>query len=227
MGHPEETMLNTRLDHIVVGASSLERGAEYVEQTLGVHVPDGGEHVMMGTHNKVMTLGDGVYLEIIAVNPGLVPPEHPRWFGLDDPSVISSFAQSPRLLTWAVNTSDLIALTKHSSIAVGDIQQAERGDLRWKVALTDDGRLSAAGFFPLCIQWLVDFHPSERMTDHNCRLTNLTIRHRRAPWLTSCLESIGADRLVTVESCEDSEISCLTATIHTPAGERVLTSEAI
>ena len=67
-------MLNTRLDHIVVGASSLESGAEYVEQALGVQVPDGGEHVMMGTHNKVTTLGDGVYLEIIAVNPRMAPP---------------------------------------------------------------------------------------------------------------------------------------------------------
>ena len=218
-------MLNTRLDHIVVGASSLESGADYVEQTLGVQVPDGGEHVMMGTHNKVMALGDGVYLEVIAVNPRMTPPDRPRWFGLDDPSVISSFAQSPRLLTWAVNTSDLIALTRQSNIIVGDIQQAERGDLRWKVALTDDGRLGAAGFFPLCIQWLVDFHPSERMADLQCRLLDINIRHRRAPWLRNCLQSIGADPLVTVEACEDSEVSCLTATIQTPSGVRVLSSE--
>ena len=220
-------MLNTRLDHIVVGALSLESGAEYVEQALGVPVPDGGEHVMMGTHNKVMTLGDGVYLEIIAINPLMTPPERPRWFGLDDPSVISSLEQSPRLLTWAINTSDLTRLTEQSIITVGDIQQAERGDLRWKVALTDDGRLSAAGFFPLCIQWLVGFHPSERMTDLRCRLLNINIRHRRAAWLRKCLENIGADQLVTVEPCEDSEVSCLSATVQTPAGERILSSKAI
>ena len=216
----------TRLDHIVVGASSLERGAEYVEKTLGVQVPDGGEHAMMGTHNKVMTLGNGVYLEIIAANSKMAPPERPRWFGLDDPSVIASLERSPRLLTWAINTTDLHKLTAESDIVVGEIQQAERGDLRWKVALTDDGRLSAAGFFPLCIQWLVDFHPSERMADLQCRLLNINIRHRRASWLRKCLESIGADQLVTVEGCEDFEVSHLAATIQTPSGECVISSEA-
>ncbi|MGI9316006.1 MAG: VOC family protein [bacterium] len=217
-------MINTHLDHIVVGASSLESGASYVEQLLGVQVPDGGEHAMMGTHNKVMTLGEGVYLEIIAVNPEMTPPKQPRWFGLDDPSVISSLKNEPRLLTWAVNTSDLAELERRSKIAVGKIQQAERGDLRWKVALPDDGRLSAAGFFPLCIEWQMSFHPSEKMPDMKCRLERIEMHHRRAPWLQQCLQSIGADTLVSIENCADSAPSVLTATISTPSGERILSS---
>lgn len=217
-------MIQSRIDHIVVGAPSIEVGADYVEQVLGVRVPDGGDHVMMGTHNKVMTLGDGVYLEIIAVNPELAPPRQPRWFGLDDPSVIASIKKSPRLITWAINTSDLAALTRESKLAVGNIQQAERGDLQWRVALPDDGRLSAAGFFPLCIEWLVDFHPSERMRDLNCRLQKIEIRHRRAGWLKECLSSIGADHLVAIEECDDSETALLTATIQTPTGTHILSS---
>ena len=97
----------TRLDHLVVAAASLEEGRAYVADRLGVDVPVGGEHRMMGTHNRVMTLGDGVYLEIIAINPELDAPDVPRWFGLDDPAVRVSIAASPRLLTWAVNTDDL------------------------------------------------------------------------------------------------------------------------
>lgn len=217
-------MTQSRTDHIVIGASTLKLGADYVEHILGVQVPNGGDHIMMGTHNKVMTLGDGVYLEIIAVNPELAPPERPRWFGLDDPNVISSLEKSPRLITWAINTYDLAALTRESTIAVGDIQQAERGELRWRVALPDDGRLSAAGFFPLCIEWLVDFHPSERMPDLNCRLQKLEIHHRRARWLQQCLASIGADRLVSINECDDSETALLTATIQTPTGSHILSS---
>ena len=217
-------MTQSRIDHIVIGASTLKLGADYVERVLGVQVPDGGDHIMMGTHNKVMTLGEGVYLEIIAVNPKLEPPGRPRWFGLDDPNVISSLEQTPRLITWAINTSDLEALTNESKLAVGDIQQAERGDLRWRVALPDDGRLSAAGFFPLCIEWLVDFHPSERMPDLDCRLQKLEIRHRRAKWLQQCLASIEAENLVSINECDDSETALLTATIQTPSGTQILSS---
>lgn len=218
-------MITTHLDHIVVGASTLEEGADYVEKILGVRVPDGGEHIMMGTHNKVMTLGNGVYLEIIAVNFEMTPPAQPRWFGLDDPNVLASLVHSPRLLTWAVNTSDLTQLTLQSKISVGEIKQAERGDLRWKVALPDDGRLSAAGFFPLCIEWQVDFHPSERMPNLDCRLEGIEIHHPRSEWLKHCLTSVSAENLVRIQKCNDNQSAFMQAKVLTPSGTRILSSE--
>lgn len=217
-------MNDSKLDHIIVAAANLAEGADYVESILGVEVPDGGEHLMMGTHNKVMTLGNDVYLEIIAIDPRMLGPTHPRWFGLDDPAVAASLKHSPRLLTWAINTTDVEALCAQSEITVGVVQEASRDDLRWKVALTDDGRLSAAGFFPLCIQWLVDFHPSKRMQDLGCRLESIDIYHPYPEWLRSALESIGSQQLVNVLSADDGEMPRIDANISTPNGLAVLSS---
>ena len=79
--------MTTNLDHLVVGAASLEQGVTYIQEQLGVAIPKGGEHPLMGTHNHLMQLGNDVFLEVIAVNPDAPTPDRPRWYGLDDPFV--------------------------------------------------------------------------------------------------------------------------------------------
>ena len=70
--------MDTKIDHLVIGAESLIQGVEYVKSCLGVEMPFGGVHVKMGTHNHLMRLGDGIFLEIIAINPEIDPPNRPR-----------------------------------------------------------------------------------------------------------------------------------------------------
>src|SRR4051812_15158493 len=72
------------LDHITVAALTLEQGIAHVRATLGVDVPFGGAHPLMATHNCLMQIGDGVFLEIIAPDPAATP-QRARWFALDDP----------------------------------------------------------------------------------------------------------------------------------------------
>ncbi|WP_393939598.1 VOC family protein [Piscinibacter sakaiensis] len=43
----------------------------------------GGAHPHMGTHNRLLRLGDHCYLEVIAIDPAAPPPARARWFGLD------------------------------------------------------------------------------------------------------------------------------------------------
>jgi hypothetical protein len=50
-----------RLDHLVVAARSLDEGAQYVADTLGVTPADGGRHPGMGTHNRLLGLWGGIY----------------------------------------------------------------------------------------------------------------------------------------------------------------------
>src|SRR6185312_3978330 len=87
------------LDHLTVAALSLDEGVAHVRRALGVEIPPGGAHPIMGTHNHLMQLGNSVFLEVIAPDPG-VTPQRPRWFGLDDPDMHRRLACSPRLLTW-------------------------------------------------------------------------------------------------------------------------------
>lgn len=216
--------VSSRIDHIVIAASDLEQGVDYIRDTLGVEIPAGGRHEMMGTWNKVMSLGNGVYLELIAINPDMQPPIQPRWFGLDDPHVRQSLASGPKLLTWAVNTHDLESLVSSSSVPLGRIQEAQRDSLKWKVAISEDGRMPASGFLPLCIQWLVDFHPSEKMADLGVSFAELRIHHSRSEWLESALDSIGGSSLVSVHETPDNETDFLELVMNTPHGEVTLTS---
>ena len=70
------------IDHIAVSAATLEDGSEWVEMALGVPLTGGGKHPHMGTHNRLLSLGD-LYLEVIAVDPAAPKPGYPRWFDLD------------------------------------------------------------------------------------------------------------------------------------------------
>ena len=90
--------MNTRLDHIVIAAADLDSGADYVNEKLGVDIPPGGRHEMMGTHNRVMSLGNDIYLEVIAINPDMDSPQCPRWFGLDD--LTNGIDRCGRLKRW-------------------------------------------------------------------------------------------------------------------------------
>ena len=58
----------TRLDHLVVVASTLEAGAQFVEQALGVAPSPGRRHPHMGTHNLLLSLGPAAYLEVAAID---------------------------------------------------------------------------------------------------------------------------------------------------------------
>ena len=138
--------------------------------------------------------------------------------------MVASLENSPRLITWAINTDNLAALCRQSEISVGSVHQASRDDLRWKVALTDDGRLSAAGFFPLCIQWQIDFHPSEKMADLGCRLEGIELYHPYPKWLQSVLASAGAAHLVNIHPSDSANPVRIDAIISTPGGVATLSS---
>src|SRR3546814_2032333 len=75
-------MLHSHIDHIVITASSLAAGSEYIYRALGVPLESGGEHPRMGTHNLLLRLGKDVYLEVIAINPEAQQPGRPCWFEL-------------------------------------------------------------------------------------------------------------------------------------------------
>ena len=95
--------MRTGLDHIILGTNDLDRGIAWVEQRTGVRAAFGGVHLGRGTRNALLSLGADSYLEIIAPDPQQTSP---TWF-----SQILAMPE-PRLMTWAVHTSDLTALAQ-------------------------------------------------------------------------------------------------------------------
>lgn len=57
------------LDHLMLGVSDLAAGVAELETAVGIRAEFGGRHPHHGTHNALASLGDGVYLELIAPDP--------------------------------------------------------------------------------------------------------------------------------------------------------------
>ena len=86
-----------QLDHIVIGADHLESGTRWTEARLQSAMDGGGAHPLMSTHNRLMRLAGGPYLEVIAIDPAAPSPDRPRWFTLDDTQQRSGGWQTGRL----------------------------------------------------------------------------------------------------------------------------------
>lgn len=205
-------------DHLTVAALTLEQGVAHIERALGVVVPAGGDHAVMGTHNHLMRLGEGAFLEVIAPDPA-VTPQRPRWFGLDDPAMRESLQNSPRLVGWVTRVTDLRRALSTINCARGEAVRVTRGELSWLISVPSDGSLPFDGAFPTLIEWPPGPHPSSRMADLDCRLRRLSIVHPEGARLAQALAPVFSDARVTISTGAAVQIR---ATIDTPGGPREL-----
>lgn len=156
-------------DHLAIAARTLDEGAAWIIDKLGIPPDPGGAHRQLGTHNRLLSLGPGEYLEIIAADPEGPKPLWPRWFGLD------YFSGPPRLVSWVMRQTG--ALTQPGTT----VRDLSRGDLRWRFSLPHDGRPLDEGTTPALIDWLESPHPTTRLPDHGLRLLRLDLRAPIAP----------------------------------------------
>ena len=163
------------LDHLVIGARTLAEGAAFIQQHLGAKPQKGGKHPGFGTHNMLLGLGRGCYLEIIAPDPDQPEPAHPRPFDLDDPSVRPMLEAEPRLLAWVARTPALDAVVARLGHRAGTVQEMRRGELHWRMAFPPQ-RLDMDNIIPALIQWTGE-GASARLTDSHCRLVALEAEH--------------------------------------------------
>ena len=63
-----------------------------------------------GTHNLLLGLDDGLYLEVISIDPGAPQPAFPRWFDLD------RFSGVPRISNWICRTDALGKLLRNNFV---------------------------------------------------------------------------------------------------------------
>jgi hypothetical protein len=210
------------LDHLVVAAHTLDQGSAYVQEALGVPMTGGGKHAAVGTHNRVLKLGPGQYLEVIAIDPEGRQPEFPRWFNLDDPEFQNRLKTRPRLITWVARTENVNALAEAIYGQRVCVRPMQRDALRWRFAFTDDGSMPGDGLIPHLIQWDGRMHPSQKMKDAGCRLLSLDGAHIDATYVKRVIASMGFDHLITFHPVSKQRPPGLSARIKTSAGVAVL-----
>ena len=225
------------LDHLVVLAPSLASGVAWAEATLGVTPGPGGEHPLMGTHNRLLRLRNGegqpgaAYLEIIAINPAaspaLVAPAR-RWFDMDDPALRERVAQTgPQLVHWVARVPALAAaLQAWQGLGIdrGEARAASRPtpggllQLQWQISLRPDGQRLFDGCLPTLIEW-GPHHPTATMADSGLTLQALALQHPQAAQLQAACHAIGLQAVAITDGP-----ARLSAQLGTPRGPLTLHS---
>lgn len=213
-------MSRSFLDHITVTAFTLDAGAAFVFETLGVSPQVGGEHPRMATHNLLLRLGDTMFLEVIAPNPAAPVPSRPRWFALDS---LGPHSQ-PSLSTWVVRTPDIRAAVAAACEPLGNIEPMSRGALNWLITIPADGSVPLNGAAPALIEWQTDVHPAAKLEDKGLSLAKLEIVHPNPDRVSRLLSSLELDAPVSVKPAPLGTSARLVAHINTPFGLRVVST---
>nr|WP_245398567.1 VOC family protein [Oceaniglobus trochenteri] len=195
---------------MVIVAERLDDGVAFVEDRFGVRMAPGGAHAAMGTHNRLLSLGPGLYLEVIAIDPAARAPGRARWFDMD------RLSGPPRLTNWVVRCDDMDEALADLPME-GSVMELSRGDLSWQMAVPDDGVTPFAGLAPGLIRWHGTAHPAARLPDAGCRLRALTVALPDAGGLRAALGDL--DGPVAISSVDPSG---LTAVFDTPRGRVTL-----
>ncbi len=226
----------SQIDHLVVAAASLDEGVAWCESTLGIQPGPGGQHALMGTHNRLFSVASpdfpDAYFEIIAIEPGAPharKPHEKRWFDLDDAALQGELARSgPRLVHFVARTQAVAPAVRAlaaQGIDRGAIIHASRpapaGLLQWQITVRPDGQRLLGGALPTLIEW-GDVHPARSMPPSGVALQSLAVSHPQADALRRACKAIGLSG-VTVEAGPPN----LQATLTTPRGVVTLESKGI
>nr|WKF58863.1 hypothetical protein HUO10_003365 [Paraburkholderia busanensis] len=158
-----------RLDHLVISARTLDEGTQYVADILGVAPAGGGAHPSMRTHNRLLNLWGGAYLEVIAADPHAAAATAPaasagprpatvaephcaapadgsapraRLFALDDPAVQARLDKGPYLSHWVARVERPKRLSTWQAQypqRIAPIVPMTRGDFTWSLSVPEDG----------------------------------------------------------------------------------------
>jgi hypothetical protein len=210
------------IDHIVIGARTLDEGAAYVEAHLGVKPGKGGVHEGVGTHNLLLGLGRDCYLEVIAPDPAQAEPAHPRPFDLDDPAVRTMLEAEPRLIAWVARTPVLDAVvTRLGTHHAGEIRAMKRGRLSWRMAMPPQNQ-DMSNLIPSLIQWDDGKGAAPKLADSGLRLKALEAEHPEVDALRKALAGRGLDEAVKLRRSPHARL--LARFQRADGSEAVLTS---
>lgn len=152
---PPPAAMSHTMDHFILAINDLDKGMAEFETMTGVKPAYGGIHPHSFTHNAIASLGDNLYIEIIAPRPNAthVPEEFKSFTHLTP-------------FGWAINSKAITGTEeklkalgyKTAAIRPGARQRPDGQSLAWSTLALQD---SLSSFDPFFIQWeATTVHPS-------------------------------------------------------------------
>jgi len=149
-------------DHLIITSPDLSLGMDYVENLMGVRPVFAGQHLGLGTHNALLSLGNRTYFEVIAPDPKQDSDKNKLWINIEnDPT--------PRLSRWVAQVDQLntiVDIANKHQIPLGDIRPGSRTQtdgtpISWQA--TFPAVENFGGLLPFFINWGNSLHPSESL----------------------------------------------------------------
>lgn len=228
--------MTAHIDHLVVAASTLDEGVAWCEQALGISPGPGGEHPLMGTHNRLFSIASPqypkAYFEIIAINSRASCARiqgDKRWFDLENEVLQQQLKQSgPQLIHFVASTPHAApAMQALAALGIdrGELLQASRmtphGLLSWKITVRADGQRLMNGTLPTLIEW-TGVHPTDNMTASGITLQSLTASQPDAEGLRAAYAAINLQSATVSQGPAN-----LIASLQTPRGLVTLESRGV
>lgn len=180
------------LDHLTVVAPNLAEGMAHVRACLDLDVPFGQRHGYMGSWNHLLQLGDGTYLEIVALDPEAAPPGRARWFGLDDQRQLRrDWDAGRRLRGWVARTVSIDAVLATHGRIFGEKVALPWADPSFDFAIPPDGSLPLGGAAPSLIDRRGKPRSMATVADLGARLESFALEHPDAAAISALYREIG------------------------------------
>ena len=190
-----------KLDHIVLGALTLEEGTEFVEDILQAKLSDIGYHKDMGTYNRVIRISDEVYFEVIANDPKIKNLKNRKWFNLDNLNLQSKLNKSPQIIGYVIENKDM-SISKYYD----PFFKASRANFRWEFAIPTsrnnilDSEIIETGVIPSLISWKTE-KPVYQMKKNQFELISFEIQiSEKQEYLNTFFKNFGVIQYVLVSS---------------------------
>ena len=228
--------MTAQVDHLVIAASTLQEGVAWCERTLGIAPGPGGEHPLMGTHNRLFSVATAqyprAYFEIIAINREAACARihsAKRWFDLDNEALQAHLKQNgPQLIHFVASTPNAVTATQNLTtlgIDRGELLSASRltahGLLSWQITVRTDGQRLMNGTLPTLIEW-GDVHPTRHMVASGVTLQSLTAIQPDRAQLTAAYLAVNLQGVAAAQGPAN-----LVATLQTPLGVIILQSNGL
>jgi Glyoxalase-like domain len=208
--------MRAAVDHLVYGSPDLDLGIAEIARLTGVRPSYGGQHVGLGTHNALASLGGRTYLEVIAPDPAQPAP------GVKLPFGIGALG-APSLRAWAAAPGDLDSAVRRGRAAGVDYrdvtsqarQLPDGRQARWRLS-TRASEADGVEVLPFLIDWGTGVHPSDD-APAGLRLRELRITAPDPGGVEARLRAVGIQ--LAVHEATDPEIE---AVVVAPDGREVV-----